>query len=312
MEVLSEDVPCEPLEDDELNWEEDELGQGLALCDMLLEMGGQQDTEHPGKASVSKPDYEMVVLSQGSSEPEKASSSKTLLRPQLNRSDLLVQKTLMAAASQERTNRVRKYFGEATEDDELALRQPPSKRPCKFFQIGTCSKGSTCPFLHDAGDRMDDEGGYVANKSSKLLRPKLTPKLTPKCRSAADTRSSPEDHAESLEQEQEEVLLDPTKDHLTDAIRQLQESILHESVGCQETTTRSKIQCKFFMAGTCTKGEACQFQHSTIPSAEAPGGDTSRVICKFFAEGRCGKGLACKYLHELPELPSVSSPSSRS
>lgn len=54
--------------------------------------------------------------------------------------------------------------------------------------------------------------------------------------------------------------------------------------------------CKFFLEGTCQKGDACTFSHGEEPEARMPT-DSSSTPCKFFAEGMCAKGDACEYQH---------------
>jgi len=61
------------------------------------------------------------------------------------------------------------------------------------------------------------------------------------------------------------------------------------------------VMCRFFMQGTCQKGDGCTFSHgeeegAAMPAAFAPqqGGQTP---CKFFAQGMCHKGDACTFSH---------------
>ncbi|RUS22307.1 cleavage and polyadenylation specific factor 4, 30kDa [Endogone sp. FLAS-F59071] len=55
--------------------------------------------------------------------------------------------------------------------------------------------------------------------------------------------------------------------------------------------------CKFFLKGTCNKGNACQFRHNT--------GRDKAVVCKHWLRGLCKKGDQCEFLHEfnLKKMP---------
>jgi len=54
--------------------------------------------------------------------------------------------------------------------------------------------------------------------------------------------------------------------------------------------------CKFFLKGSCTKGNMCPFKHTK--------GDRA-VVCKHWLRGLCKKGDACEFLHEydLSKMP---------
>ena len=49
--------------------------------------------------------------------------------------------------------------------------------------------------------------------------------------------------------------------------------------------------CKFFAAGTCTKGSRCRFSHSNASAAAA------QVECRYFKLGTCANGDRCRFLH---------------
>lgn len=54
--------------------------------------------------------------------------------------------------------------------------------------------------------------------------------------------------------------------------------------------------CKYFLKGTCTKGNNCPFKHSKSDRA---------VVCKHWLRGLCKKGDSCEFLHEfdLKKMP---------
>jgi len=55
--------------------------------------------------------------------------------------------------------------------------------------------------------------------------------------------------------------------------------------------------CRFFLEGTCTKGDGCTFSHGEEAGAATP---TPRAAlpCKFFEQGQCAKGHACSFSHQ--------------
>ena len=54
--------------------------------------------------------------------------------------------------------------------------------------------------------------------------------------------------------------------------------------------------CKFYLKGSCMKGNQCQFRHSRNERA---------VVCKHWLRGLCKKGDLCEFLHEydLEKMP---------
>ncbi len=54
--------------------------------------------------------------------------------------------------------------------------------------------------------------------------------------------------------------------------------------------------CKYFLKGTCTKGNNCQYKHTTTDK---------EVVCKHWLRGLCKKGDNCEFLHEydLSKMP---------
>jgi cleavage and polyadenylation specificity factor subunit 4 len=54
--------------------------------------------------------------------------------------------------------------------------------------------------------------------------------------------------------------------------------------------------CKFFLKGTCVKGNSCPYKHTKGERA---------VVCKHWLRGLCKKGDSCEFLHEydLSKMP---------
>jgi len=76
----------------------------------------------------------------------------------------------------------------------------------------------------------------------------------------------------------EKIIIQNEKAEQTEALNQLQD----------EPQKPGEI-CKFFLKGSCMKGNSCQFRHSKNERA---------VVCKHWLRGLCKKGDLCEFLHE--------------
>lgn len=68
------------------------------------------------------------------------------------------------------------------------------------------------------------------------------------------------------------------------------------SVNAENAGEESNEICKFFLKGTCVKGNACPYKHTKGERA---------VVCKHWLRGLCKKGDSCEFLHEydLSKMP---------
>ena len=57
--------------------------------------------------------------------------------------------------------------------------------------------------------------------------------------------------------------------------------------------TKSKIICKYFIQGKCTKGEACPYLHSKVEKPKA----ITQLECPMYNIGFCKNGRNCQFLH---------------
>jgi len=60
--------------------------------------------------------------------------------------------------------------------------------------------------------------------------------------------------------------------------------------------------CKFYAAGTCTRGASCNFAHSRAQVKEQPDFSKTRLCPDFMRSGRCRDGSGCKFAHGKGEL----------
>lgn len=78
------------------------------------------------------------------------------------------------------------------------------------------------------------------------------------------------------------------------------ESYLSESLGLDIYKKRTPVSatsapqqvCKYFLKGTCHRGENCSYFHPK---------DGRTVVCKHYLRGLCSKGERCEFLHEVFE-----------
>ena len=71
------------------------------------------------------------------------------------------------------------------------------------------------------------------------------------------------------------------------------------------------IPCRYYLMGTCSKGDSCMFDHtSATPTAQnLPDGPP---ICSFYLQGNCSRGDSCRYRHVSKSELNKSSQSSTS
>lgn len=68
--------------------------------------------------------------------------------------------------------------------------------------------------------------------------------------------------------------------------------------------------CKFFLAGCCSRGDACNFAHSSDDLQDLPDFSKTRLCDPFMRSGVCEQGYSCKFAHSQDELrPSYISKS---
>eukprot|EP00928_Gymnodinium_smaydae_P080273 TRINITY_DN64000_c0_g1_i1.p1 TRINITY_DN64000_c0_g1~~TRINITY_DN64000_c0_g1_i1.p1 ORF type:complete len:505 (-),score=65.39 TRINITY_DN64000_c0_g1_i1:19-1458(-) len=209
---------------------------------------------------------------------------------------------------------VRKYFGEAH-----ASTTATATTRCKFFDQGCCSKGDACPFLHDSHDPFPETVTVVIPSDPAELDRLLLETLS----AAQDEQPVPASvaappHASGngvpcrffAEGRCRKGLACPFS-HVTQVSHV---PLVMPSVGMQESlaaviasqpaassSTTSKVPCKFFADGLCTKGAACNFSHDMANAQPQPGAKIAKE-CTFFAQGRCTRGDACAYAHGPQEL----------
>ncbi|KAF2273744.1 uncharacterized protein EI97DRAFT_142809 [Westerdykella ornata] len=70
---------------------------------------------------------------------------------------------------------------------------------------------------------------------------------------------------------------------------------------------KAKIPCKFYLQGTCTRGDFCTFEHSNPITATATATvfrpvsrDTrSSIPCRYFQRSICKMGELCPFSHDI-------------
>mmetsp|Transcript_35550 Transcript_35550/g.83034 ORF Transcript_35550/g.83034 Transcript_35550/m.83034 type:complete len:369 (-) Transcript_35550:244-1350(-) len=60
--------------------------------------------------------------------------------------------------------------------------------------------------------------------------------------------------------------------------------------------------CKFFLAGCCSRGEACNFAHAVDDLKQFPDFSKTRLCEPFMKSGTCEQGATCKFAHSRDEL----------
>ena len=60
--------------------------------------------------------------------------------------------------------------------------------------------------------------------------------------------------------------------------------------------------CKFFAAGSCTRGNSCAFAHGSCQLRDKPNFSKTRLCADFLEHGWCMRGEACSFAHGQQEL----------
>merc|ERR1712048_170199 len=59
---------------------------------------------------------------------------------------------------------------------------------------------------------------------------------------------------------------------------------------------RKLIPCRYFLLGQCSKGDSCNFSHSS-PTATEQNLPDGPPICSYFLQGNCARGDTCRFQH---------------
>ena len=75
---------------------------------------------------------------------------------------------------------------------------------------------------------------------------------------------------------------------------------------------KTKIPCRFYLQGTCTKGDFCTFEHSNTATATATAflpisrDSRSSIPCIYFQKSVCKTGKLCPYSHDIQSNRVIS------
>lgn len=92
--------------------------------------------------------------------------------------------------------------------------------------------------------------------------------------------------------------------------------MMHAGYPGQYSDTRASVDCKYFLEGRCSLGDACPFRHrselfNTAARARAALAPHSQpIVCHFYLNGKCTKGASCAFQHPQPAAsqPAASRP----
>ncbi|KAK3824699.1 MAG: hypothetical protein J3Q66DRAFT_293450 [Benniella sp.] len=80
----------------------------------------------------------------------------------------------------------------------------------------------------------------------------------------------------------------------------------------QETTQfMPRKNCRYFMRGSCPKGDDCTYKHdvaardANMLAPESEEIKRARGVCKYVRKGACHKGPLCRYTHDLKQVPCL-------
>lgn len=123
----------------------------------------------------------------------------------------------------------------------------PSKKTCRFYPQGKCTRGTGCPFLHDEGPQLP-----ATSKTSPRPLPITMSKHTVTCLFFA--RGTCKMGADCTYSHENDTVPTPS------STAQASEGSDRHDHGPSDS--RARVQCNFFAKGECVKGEKCPYAHS--------------------------------------------------
>ena len=70
---------------------------------------------------------------------------------------------------------------------------------------------------------------------------------------------------------------------------------------------KSKIICKYFIQGKCTKGDSCPYLHSKVEKPK----EITQIECPMYNIGFCKNGRNCHFLHIKKEQKRIQQENDR-
>lgn len=217
---------------------------------------------------------------------------------------------------------------------------PAVKRTiCKFFLSDACERGALCTFAHGEHELGEAVGGQAApqrlqqlyHEASQVKRTLCKFFLEGHCERGALCGFAHSDHdiGQPVPDRAPPVRETPAP------WRQPAMPVLAAPPVLQKRT-----MCKFFLEGSCDRGNACGFAHgehefgqpvfaggeepvihrvepvmhrvapmggrvqamAALGAGDVFAGEVKRTICKFYAEGTCSKGRSCGFAHGNHEI----------
>eukprot|EP00929_Paragymnodinium_shiwhaense_P047338 TRINITY_DN2400_c0_g1_i1.p1 TRINITY_DN2400_c0_g1~~TRINITY_DN2400_c0_g1_i1.p1 ORF type:complete len:842 (+),score=148.31 TRINITY_DN2400_c0_g1_i1:61-2526(+) len=207
---------------------------------------------------------------------------------------------------------------------------PGSKRTiCKFWESGTCAKGDQCGFAHGEEElgapapEMADEAAYVPPGQAAAYMPPASAAAGAAYQPPATTevkRTICKFYLQGICRDGNncgfahgEHDLGQPVGHAAPAARTSYQPPAHAAQEPALGPERKRTICRFFLEGTCQRGNQCGFAHgehelgqpASDPAAFPPPAQEQsekRTICKFWLEGTCGRGDQCGFAHGDHEL----------
>ncbi|KAF5366578.1 hypothetical protein D9758_008932 [Tetrapyrgos nigripes] len=192
-----------------------------------------------------------------------------------------------------------------------AVSSGQSKVACSFWSRGACVRGDTCSYWHDPRAQT------VKQREEQALTSQIVPShnlvnspgagLGPKRVVCEFWRKGACLFGETCS-----YWHDPSNAVVTSEEgppRQTQRHTFQSSTQFNVPSIPSKRPCTFWNRGTCTRGNACPYQHDQTSLARTvvpPSTEQRKVPCIFWTRGTCTRGDACEFWHD----PNVEAPDS--
>ncbi|CAJ1456227.1 unnamed protein product, partial [Effrenium voratum] len=168
---------------------------------------------------------------------------------------------------------------------------------CLYHLQGTCFKGEACTYAHSEEELS---GAAESNFKTKMCLWHLQGQCV-----RGDACTFAHDESELMEpgalvpQGAQPLPMPPVVPSLVPSL--------------VPTPSKFKTQiCKFYLEGTCFKGDECSYAHGEdqLQAGPATGESSFKTkICVYHLQGKCFRGEACSYAHSEEELAPGAEPS---
>ncbi|CAJ1456230.1 unnamed protein product, partial [Effrenium voratum] len=183
---------------------------------------------------------------------------------------------------------------------------------CLWHLQGQCVRGDACTFAHDESELMEP-GALVPQGAQALPMPPVVPSLVPTpskfktqlCKFYLEGTCFKGDEC-SYAHGEDQLQAGGAPEGAPGEPLPMPPVVPSLVPSLVPTPSKFKTQiCKFYLEGTCFKGDECSYAHGEdqLQAGPATGESSFKTkICVYHLQGKCFRGEACSYAHSEEEL----------